>query len=786
MQQDDHISTTSKRRTLSDFVPLVFAFFACLTLLSIYQYLRLYIDGVLDGFLNKSLFLLVIHHLGYASIVGLILAFIFNLLEAKKPGLGIKTVKIVLFVLLIIEGLLVEYYVREYEILENNLFNLAIGRDDLISVLSVVSIGVVIYFAFTFIYRRMASVYRVVSRMYPFTIILFSLFLGILNSDKKPINENKTQHFVISVYENLTDFNTYEGTLEFPLVKKYESNDTLGEYFDLKEQKPNIVLLIIDGLGADFVGNTATYKGFTPYLHKLSQRSLFWKNHLSNSDVSFPSTTTTTGSLPFGNNGFTNADNFVHRQTLFSILKKNDYQTGYYFGGNSALNHIDKFLEEEQVDVILDKKGFGQGYTLQVEDGAGITLGYPDKDLFKKWHSLKTSNDSPTFEVFQTTSTKRPYAVPKLDMYRKRVQDELKKSGLSKRQKRLVNKNEDIFASMFYMDEAVEYFITAYSKKPEYNNSIFVITGSHSLSDLPQENELGRYKVPLMIISPLLKQPREITTLASHVDIAPSLVQLLDTHYEFEVPEQVAWLGTNLISKGVFQEEKQIPLYRDNDRIKEYVVGDHFITKRSAYALDKNLNPTDAENDDKVAVLKKSRKEFRAINSYVVSENKLIPAENSLVVMTAPEFSKTDLIWIESMFNGRDFDNAYRSAKKLAFDQDWDRSLLLCNYILTKIPGHADTEILMGRIHAWKTDYKKAEQLLKKAIQKYPVYADAYAALFDVYFWAKQPENAMKLEKLVKINKIDTEEIRQKISRAKVQLKEEASKKNQLVTLEYE
>ena len=138
------------------------------------------------------------------------------------------------------------------------------------------------------------------------------------------------------------------------------------------------------------------------------------------------------------------------------------------------------------------------------------------------------------------------------------------------------------------------------------------------------------------------------------------------------------------------------------------------------------------------------------------------------------------------MFNGNDFDNAYRSAKKLAFDNEWDRSLLLCNYILTKIPGHADTEILMGRIHAWKTDYKKAEELLKKAIQKYPVYADGYAALFDVYFWAKQPQKAMTLQELVKINKITSQEISQKIARAKNQLKTEALKKNELVTLEFE
>jgi len=778
MQQQDNISTPSQRYTLSDFVPLIFAFFACLILLSVYQHLRLYIDGVLDGFLNKSLGLLILHNLGFAAIVGLILAFVFNLLEAKKPGLGIKVVKIALFVLLLVEGLLIEYYVRQYEALENNIFNLAVGIGDLFPILSVISIGIVIYFAFAFVYKRMATVYQVVSKMYPFTIVLFSLFLGILNSDKKPINENKTQHFLVSVYENLTDFNTYDGTLEFPLLQAYEKHDVLGQHFNLQAAKPNIVLLVIDGLGADFLGKNAPYHGFTPYLQNLAQQSLYWENFLSNTTESSPALTSITGSLPFGKTGFTNANNFVNRQSLFSILKKNGYQTSFYYGGNSALNHLDKFLDEEQVDYVLDKKGFGTEYTLQEVDGAGITLGYPDKELFKKWNMQIGKTDMPVFEVFKTTSTKRPYNIPNAALYEKKVQTQLRKAKLTDRQKRLVKKNVEIFGSMIYMDDAIASFMRFYQKKPTYKNTIFIITGSHNLSDLPKFNELARYKVPLLMYSPMLKAPKTITSLASHVDILPSMVNLLDEKYAIEVPKQHAWLGNQIISDAVFQENKSVPLFRVNDRIKEYIVGDHLIVKNTGYQLTTDLKLKEIENGSKEEALKKAMQRFRAVNTYVVEKNKLIPKENSLVVKTTPEFSKADLIWVESVFNGNDFDNAYGTAKKLAFNHEWDRSLLLCNYILTKIPGHADTEILMGRINAWKTDYSKAAELLQKVIQKYPVYADGYAALFDVYFWAKEPKKAIELAKLVERNKINNPEVKQKIDRAHVQLNALAQEQN--------
>jgi len=221
MQIQQNISPVKERGTLKDFAPLVFAFFACLVLLSLYQNVRLYVDGVLDSFLNKSLLLLILHNLGFAAITGLILVFVFNILEGIKPDLGFKMTKAILFGLLLMEGLLIDYYVREYEILDDDIFKLGVGADNVFRILTVISMSAVLYFVFKYLYKGMASVYQVVSRMYPFTIILFSLFLAILNSDKKPINENKTQHFVVHMIDNALDFNTYEGTAELNPISCY-------------------------------------------------------------------------------------------------------------------------------------------------------------------------------------------------------------------------------------------------------------------------------------------------------------------------------------------------------------------------------------------------------------------------------------------------------------------------------------------------------------------------------------------------------------------------------------
>ena len=86
--------------TLRDFIRLIMAFFLCLVVLSLYQNIRLYIAGVLDGVFTKSLLLLIVHHIGFTALTGLFTAFFFNYLEGKKAGMGFRAIAILFLFLL--------------------------------------------------------------------------------------------------------------------------------------------------------------------------------------------------------------------------------------------------------------------------------------------------------------------------------------------------------------------------------------------------------------------------------------------------------------------------------------------------------------------------------------------------------------------------------------------------------------------------------------------------------------------------------------------------------------
>ena len=772
------VNTTNNKReyTLRDFTRMVIAFFCTLLVLGIYQQLRLYAQGVLDQMIGKSLLLLMMHQLGFAALIALPLAFLYNYLERKKNSLGFKWIRVLLLLALIVEGILIEFYVTNFEILGHGFINIYSTRTSFaefilaLAVLMPICLGS--YYLF---YRLSSSTYKIIGRMYPFTIILFSLFLATLYSDKKPINENKTQHLLVDNVKQLLDWNKYEGDEEFPLLTSYKPTSDLDNLFDLKAQPPNLVFIIVDGLGSDLVGPQANYKGFTPFLDSLTKSSLFWPNHLSNTGEAHASVPTILGSLPFGEAGFNQASNYVNRNTILGALKKNGYLTSFNYGGNSALFQWDKFLFEDRIDFILDIKGFGSGYNKQEKDAAGISLGYPDKELYRKWFEEYETSTRPFADVFFTLSSRSPFLIPYQDEYIERVEEILEQNNTSRAVSKNIRKNKKVFASFLYADEALEGFIEQFKELPEYNNTIFIITGSHNLADLPRMNPISRYRVPLIIYSPLIKNPATFNGLVSHADITPALLGLLDGKYRIELPQQTSFIGRGLHTDAFVSAGKSIPLMRHDFNIKDYIAGEHFLSDGYVYTIGKDMNLADSEDGDLNDSIIQEFRSFKAINKYVVNENHLIPEEVSLFAQIAQEPNKQELIWINSVFNGTDYDNAYETARSLALDGDRERALLLCSYILSKVPGHADTEILMGRIHAWQGEYERSIEILEATILKYPVYADAYSALLDVYFWSGNHQKALLIQKLIERNNLQNKELLKKLDRALEANRKEAS-----------
>jgi phosphoglycerol transferase MdoB-like AlkP superfamily enzyme len=717
-----------------------------------------------------SFLIAAVHQIGYASLVGVILAFPFNFWENFRPRYGFNLVFVLLILLLIIEAVLISYYCTALVPLGSDLLGYSMADIKMTIANSgglslSLFIGIVVIIALFFVlYKITSKYYHIISKMYPFTIILFSLFIMTLFVEGRPINQNKSQYLALNLYNTSTEVQAYNSEAEYPLIKPQPVANVLGEYFNLKAEKPNIVIIMVEGLGRDFVGEGAEYGGFTPFLDTLTSKSLYWENCLSNAGRTFGVLPSLMGSLPFGKSGFMELEKYPNKLTLLSILKNNGYYTSYYQGTNSSFDNIDRFLQSENVDFVLDKSGFGNNYEMQEKDAAGSSWGYPDKELFKKSMSLPRNADQPRLEVYMTISTHEPFIPPQQEMYAEKVKQILAKGNYDRNVRRVIEKNDNVFASLLYTDNALKYVLEAYKKQPNYENTIFIVTGDHRLIPIPQRNSLSRFHVPLMIFGPLVKTPKKFSAVSSHFDVTPTLLALLESKFEFKMPQEVAWMGDALDTYPKFRSVKKIPLMRNKNELKEYLSGEKLFSDGKIYSIDENLDLSTSLGGSKAEA---ELEDFKVINAYVTTNNKIIPDSLTIFSLPTEKFSDSDIVWLNSVYNGQNPDSGFLRARELAFDKKYEKSLLLCRYILSTAPSHIDTKILMGRINAWIDNYEASIEILQACIKINPDYIESYSALFDVYFWSDRNQEAIDLITLAEQNSSNVHEIDDKIERAR-------------------
>jgi uncharacterized sulfatase len=113
-----------------------------------------------------------------------------------------------------------------------------------------------------------------------------------INLSKLEFNKDKIQKYKSIFPEREILDDTY------PLERTDNINNVLGQYFKKSKEKPNIVFIIVESLGADLFGVNKYGYTFTPFLDSLSRHSLLWTNCLSSTPRSFGAVPAITGSVP--------------------------------------------------------------------------------------------------------------------------------------------------------------------------------------------------------------------------------------------------------------------------------------------------------------------------------------------------------------------------------------------------------------------------------------------------------------------------------------------------------
>ena len=143
-----------------------------------------------------------------------------------------------------------------------------------------------------------------------------------------------------------------------PFLHVDRTPDTLGPLFDVKPgAPPNLVFIVVEGLGRNFSGPGARLGSFTPFLDQLAKRSLYFENFLSGQGRTFGVLSTLFASMPFGENGMEALGSRIPRhQSLLGILKGQGYRLNYYSGSKLEFDNQGLFLRGEGVDTLVSEQ----------------------------------------------------------------------------------------------------------------------------------------------------------------------------------------------------------------------------------------------------------------------------------------------------------------------------------------------------------------------------------------------------------------------------------------------
>lgn len=418
----------------------------------------------------------------------------------------------------------------------------------------------------------------------------------------------------------------YVDEKHYPFLRSDSTADVLTPFFKKQATPPNIVIILVEGLGRAFTNEGAYLGNFTPFVDSLSRQSLYWKNFLSGGGRTFAVLPTLLGSLPFGQTGFNEMTNKPKHLSLASILNKNGYSTSFYYAGDASFDNMSEFMRLQGADAVMDKGTFPSGYQLLPANN-GFTWGYGDKELFRYFlNSQRNSNTlQPSLNVLLTVATHSPFSVPDINHYSQafeRRMDELHFTSSQKEEHRAYSQQ---YETILYADDALKDFFEEYSKRADFNNTIFIITGDHRMPEIPMASKIDRFHVPLIIYSPLLKRHETFESVSTHFDITPSLLAFLKTGFAINEPSQSAWLGSGLDTTHVFQNLHAVALKQTKTDLVDFIMGDYHLNGDDLFKMNEKMGEDKIEDPVMKGKLQAAFARFQQKNNDFLNGAPLIP-----------------------------------------------------------------------------------------------------------------------------------------------------------------
>lgn len=289
--------------------------------------------------------------------------------------------------------------------------------------------------------------------------------------------------------------------------------------------KPNIVVLIVESFGREYVGSLnpaldgGQYRGYTPFADSLLSQSLTWEYTFANGRKSIDGMPSILSSIPmFVEPFFLTPASLNTVGGLARALKKDGYQSAFFHGAENGSMGFQAFARATGFDRYYGRTEYNADPHFGGDADFDGMWAIWDEPFLQFYARQMSQMQQPFVTAVFTASSHHPYRVP--EAYRDTFPDE----GLP------------IHKCIRYTDHALRRFFSTASQQPWYKNTLFVLTADHTnTSDHAEyQTDLGLYSVPILIFDPSGRLPRGTQPgIAQQIDIMPTLLGCLGYQHPY-------------------------------------------------------------------------------------------------------------------------------------------------------------------------------------------------------------------------------------------------------------
>ncbi|UKT65110.1 LTA synthase family protein [Pedobacter mucosus] len=299
--------------------------------------------------------------------------------------------------------------------------------------------------------------------------------------------------------------------------------------------KPNVILITVESLSAEFLAHYGNTQHITPILDSLADNSVFFSNMYATGTRTVRGMEALTLAIPP-----TPGSSIVRRmdnENLFTVghvFKDKGYTNTFFYGGDGYFDNMNHFFGTNGYNIVdrgrklLDETYEGSRTIIQDKE---VTFenawGICDGDIFNiviKNADEKYKNHQLFNNFIMTTSNHRPYTFP---------------------EKQIKMPSGTREAAVLYTDYAIGQFLDKIKKKAWYKNTVVIIVADHCASSAGKnEIDISKYQIPCLILN-LRNQPKmNISKMTSQIDLFPTLWGFLGWNYKSE------FYGKNVLNES--------------------------------------------------------------------------------------------------------------------------------------------------------------------------------------------------------------------------------------------